>query len=317
VSSGTGLGRYGGYAGAAEYENGWRELVARAGGREVEAGRSVEGRPIWRFELGAGAPQADGPRPPTFLLTGLIHGLEVIGSLALFEAVKGVVAAGGEVLERARLVIMPIVNPDALAANMGRLARGRFAWQRKNANGVDLNRNFPAVAARPSRHPLAGSRWRRSPWYRGPAPLSEPETRAVHDVAVEVRPDVALGFHSFGNLLLYPWAHTRAVNPRQPGYLGLASAFSRRLGRIPYRTRQAIDFYPTLGDLDDWLDARLGTLAFTVEVSGLDRRLLNPFRLVNPFCWMNPAKVEPTLANVSPGVVGLLAGALAGTAPTD
>lgn len=300
---------YGDYASAAEYEVGWRELVARAGGRESVAGRSVEGRPLWRFDLGASADSA----APTFFLTGLIHGIEVIGSLALFEAVKNLVAAGGEVLDRARLVIMPIVNPDAFAANMDRVARGKFAWQRKNANGVDLNRNFPPITDQPSRHPFAGSTWRRSPHFRGPHPLSEPETRAVHDVAVEVRPEVALGFHSFGNLLLYPWAHTRAANPRAARYLGLARGFSGRLPRIPYRTRQAIDFYPTVGDLDDWLDARLGTTAFTIEVSGLDARLLNPLRLCNPFCWMNPARLEPTLANVSPGVVGLLAGALAPT----
>ena len=50
---------------------------------------------------------------------------------------------------------------DALAAALQRIQSGRIAYQRCNANGVDLNRNFPAAkeAARVL-HPMAGSRLR-------------------------------------------------------------------------------------------------------------------------------------------------------------
>jgi hypothetical protein len=33
---------------------------------------------------------------------------------------------------------------------------------------------------------------------------------------------------------------------------------------------------------------------------------LHPRRLLNPFWWMNPTRILSTVANVSPGVVGLL-----------
>jgi hypothetical protein len=46
-------------------------------------------------------------------------------------------------------------------------------------------------------------------------------------------------------------------------------------------------------------------------VSALDARLLHPRRAIDPFCWMNPTDVASTVADVSPGVVGLLAGSLA------
>lgn len=294
---------YGSYTCAAQFETEWRALANELGGRESIAGWSVEGRPVWRFDLGVRSADA-----PAVLLTALIHGVEVIGSVALREVV-GQLAVAGE-LERARVVVMPIANPDALTANMERLQRGRIAFQRKNANGVDLNRNFPPIGGSRLWHPFSGSSLRWSPHHRGSAPCSEPESRAIAAVAADVRPTLALGFHSFGNLLLYPWAWTSNPNPRWRRYRWLGEAFVRTMSALtPYRCKQAIEWYPTMGDLDDWLDAEFGTLAFTVEVGGLDRRLLHPRRFVNPFCWMNPTHAEATAKTVSPGVVGLMTAA--------
>src|SRR5438552_3887985 len=88
------------------------------GGRK--RGRWAEGRARWRCTLGARDAAA-----PTILLTALIHGVELIGSIALHEAIAALGRAAGLVLAAARLVVMPIVNPDGLAANMDRLARGK------------------------------------------------------------------------------------------------------------------------------------------------------------------------------------------------
>jgi carboxypeptidase T len=291
---------HGHYLGLADFESRWRDLAARVGARESQAGTSVQGRPLWRFDFGSRDPGA-----PAVLLTALIHGVEVIGSVTLMDVASRLIAEGG-LPDGARFTVMPIVNPDAFATNMDRLARGHSAHQRKNANGVDLNRNFPIVGNAKPWHPFSGSSYKMMPHYRGPHPLSEPESRAVHDVAVEIRPRLAVGFHSFGNMLLYPWAHCRQENPRLPLYRKLAVGFSRAVGKTPYRCRQAVDLYPTLGDLDDWLDVQFSTLALTVEVGGLDRRLFHPRRLLNPFWWMNPTRILSTVANVSPGVVGLL-----------
>ena len=60
-------------------------------------------------------------------------------------------------------------------------------------------------------------------------------------------------------MLLYPWAHTRAPNPRLPRYARLAEVFLRKLPNAVYRCRQAVDWYPIIGDLDDWLDLTFGT----------------------------------------------------------
>jgi hypothetical protein len=170
------------------------------------------------------------------------------------------------------------------------------------------------LRARLPLNPLAGSRWRRSPHYVGPHPLSEPESRAVRDVAEAIRPRVSVAFHSFGELLLYPWAFTSRPNPRLPEYERAASAFTRSLRGLSYRAMQATQWYSVVGDLDDWLDAAFGTLAFTVEVSRPLRPWLRPSdarRVGNPFAWSNPLDVRAAVSGIAPGADALVREALA------
>jgi predicted deacylase len=269
------------------------------------AGRSVGGRPIRRFDFGPVTGDA-------VLLTALVHGVELVGSLALLDILQ-VMALDprADLLRHARLVVLPIVNPDALSANCARLRAGRRAYHRCNARGVDLNRNFPSQRSTFPLNPLGGSRWRSSPHYVGPRPLSEPETRALRDVVDDARPRVSIGFHSFGELLLYPWAFTAQPNPRRAHYERAGRAFARGLRRATYRVMQATEWYPTVGDMDDWLDAEYGTLAFTVEVSRPLRRLRNLRHLSNPFAWSNPVEVGPAVYGMAPGVDALVREALA------
>jgi hypothetical protein len=298
---------WGDYPDAESLDEQWLDLAERSGMRVGSAGTSVEGRPIRRLELG----RATGP---VVLLTGLMHGVELVGAMALLDFMRRVAADPDSELKRhARLVVVPAVNPDAFAENCQRLREGRRAYQRCNARGVDLNRNFPPLQNGVPLGLLGGSRWARSPHYIGPHPLSEPESRALRDLAVETRPAVSVGFHSFGELVLYPWAFTARPNPWRHRYERAGRAF---LGALPgagpsYRIMQATEWYRTVGDLDDWLDSELGTLAFTVEVSRPWRRLSNLRRATNPFAWSNPVDMAPAVSPVAPGVDALVREALA------
>jgi predicted deacylase len=293
------------YPDADGFSEAWSDLARQAKARVELAGVSVEGRAIHSYELG----KADAP---AVLLTGLMHGVEMVGSLALLELVRHLVTdPREELLRHARVVVVPMVNPDALHANCARLAGGRRAFHRCNARGVDLNRNFPRLRETMPANPLGGSRWRRSPHYVGPYPLSEPESRALHDLAEALRPRVSVGFHSFGELLLYPWAFTSRPNPRRDRYERAGRAFTRGLRGAEYRVMQATDWYSTVGDMDDWLDARYGTLAFTVEVSRPMRYGINLRRLSNPFAWSNPAQVRPEVRAIPAATDSLMREALA------
>ena len=74
-------------------------------------------------------------------------------------------------------ILVPNMNPDGVAKN-----------QRTNANGVDLNRNYP------------DTRWSAEYddpiYYPGQAPLTEPEVQAIVALIERVRPSLIIHFHS-------------------------------------------------------------------------------------------------------------------------
>ena len=89
-----------------------------------EIGNSVLGRPIERVVIGGGQ--------LNILLLASIHGNEAAGTPLLNKLVRKL-KESPELLDGRRVIVLPMVNPDGVAAN-----------QRLNARGIDLNRNFPA-----------------------------------------------------------------------------------------------------------------------------------------------------------------------------
>ncbi len=151
--------------------------IARADQR-VRIGGSVEGRPIVAFE--------SGPRdaPLKVLVVGAIHGDETAG---MRIARRLIVAAA---IDRVRLMVVPTINPDGVAAGT-----------RGNARGVDLNRNFPYRW-----RPLGGGE------YSGPEPLSEPETRAAFAFIRQIEPDLTIWFHQPFGLIDRPNGNPSAAH---------------------------------------------------------------------------------------------------------
>jgi hypothetical protein len=127
---------------------------------QQEIGRSVRGRPIVAYRLGE-------PGAPVMVLLATMHGNEGAPARILTALMKGPEVHGID------LWVVPTYNPDGLAAGT-----------RKNARGVDLNRNFPYQW-----RDLDGS------YESGPRPASEPETKAVMTFLGEVRPRRILSFH--------------------------------------------------------------------------------------------------------------------------
>ena len=126
-------------------------------------GTSVQGRDIVAYHLGE--PQR--PRVKTVVLLAAMHGNEAAPSQLLRALVDGQPVIGLD------LWVVPTYNPD-----------GVVAGTRKNANGVDLNRNFPYEWA-----DLDGS------YESGPKPASEPETQAVMAFLNKIDPAAILSFH--------------------------------------------------------------------------------------------------------------------------
>ena len=140
----------------------------RAGGRPAVlakrvVGHSVEGRPILAWHLG----EPGRPHAARVLLIATMHGNEAAPRQILTTLRDGAQVDGVD------LWVVPTYNPDGLA-------RGT----RRNAHGVDLNRNYPYHWV-----DLDGS------YESGPKPASEPETRAMMRFLADVRPQWILSFH--------------------------------------------------------------------------------------------------------------------------
>jgi len=145
-------------------------------------GRSVQGRPLVYFE--AGAPTA---KKVTILQCG-IHGDELPSLPMCLNLIEEIRSGRRGVAKPVRLFVQPLLNPDGM---LGAKAT------RQNANGVDINRNFPtkdfAEKALASWKTLDKGDARKFP---GNTPSSEPETRAIVDFLAQHSPQKIISLHT-------------------------------------------------------------------------------------------------------------------------
>ncbi len=154
--------------------------------------RSVKGLPIMAREVLSqheGVASVNEPAARVLVIGG-IHGDELTSSAVVFRWLEWIEQNEARPYQ---WQIVPILNPDGLLAKPA---------TRVNANGVDLNRNFPT----PNWEKEAPKYWaaktandpRRFP---GKAPISEPESRWLHNEIKRFKPDVIVSIHApFGVL---------------------------------------------------------------------------------------------------------------------
>lgn len=142
-------------------------------------GRSVDGRPIRAFRFG----EVDAER--SVLVVGSIHGDERAG-IRITRRLRRIARPA----DGLQLWVIDTVNPDGVRAHT-----------RRNARGVDLNRNYP--------HRWRGGVPRSSGYYPGPRAASEPETRAVMRLVKDVEPDLSIWYHQ-------PWGAVLACRGKPP-----------------------------------------------------------------------------------------------------
>lgn len=198
-------------------------------------GSSVEGRAVWALTLRAG-PEND---RPAVLFDGAHHGDEVIGSEILVLYARQLVeeypatARSRQILENTTVVIVPMVNPDGIARAHNST---NYADARKNARGVDLNRNYGATWGGPG-----ASTSPDSATYRGPSASSEPETRHIETLLASRNWTFYSSLHSGAEMILWPYGHTTQPPAEEGVYtrLGneltaLTSAPNGQVSRILY-----------------------------------------------------------------------------------
>jgi protein MpaA len=184
-------------------------------------GTSVQGRPIRSLTVGHG--------PRTVLFVGGIHGDEPEGAYSTAQLPAAFAAAG--LADTVTLTILEDANPD-----------GRAAGTRSNANGVDVNRNFPA-----SNFDTTNPMW-------GREPLSQPESRVLYDTINRINPNLVMVAHA--------WSGRHFINFDGPAR-ELADRFSAASG-LP--EEESTSFAPTPGSLGSYVGRDRGTPILTIEV---------------------------------------------------
>jgi len=292
----------------------YQEINSLAASRPVlvkleEFGKSVEGRPLYLLRFGAGASQ----RKPQALVAAGIHADEYIGPMVALAFAK-ILASGRDpeaqkLLAQIEIDIIPSVNPDGYARVFADGGKGGKIGGRKNADGVDLNRNFPLVPGSKSHHPLAGNRRPRSNYYMGQFELCEPETKAVADLVKAGSYFVVLNLHSVAGKFLYPYTHSKETAPDQKLFLEIGKAFVDDQEHYHYKVEQSYAWYPTLGDPDDYFYIWFGIPSFTIEIGRLSGNLLDRGLVTLKLFWMaNPhKKYDYWLRNDAPALVPALA----------
>ena len=188
-----------------------------------EMGTSVKGRPIVAERQGP----ADAEH--VLLVIGQMHGDEPYGRYVV-DKLRGLTPRADTAIWTIRTM-----NPD-----------GEQKGTRRNADGVDLNRNFP-------------DRWqpssRSSLYYSGPKVGSEPETQAVIDGIERIHPDAIVSFHQRANLVDRPSAKK-------------AFPWARRLSRdlnLPVKNVPCVTT-KCAGTLAGWFNNNFAGWAVTVEL---------------------------------------------------
>ena len=145
-------------------------------------GHTVLGKPLYAIYAGK--------RENAIACVGAVHAGES-GPEILIPALRKILTDSPELLEKAGIAIMPLVSAD----NREKMAAGYPPYIRKNAAGVDLNRNFDALWEIHDESYGLSSFDPDSPTYHGAYPDSEPESRAVLTFINEAKPKAVFSYH--------------------------------------------------------------------------------------------------------------------------
>lgn len=253
--------------------------------------RTFQGRTVLGVEIAADVARDDGR--PTFFIMGLHHAREWPSGELTMNFVELLVDGYRsdpritELLQRVRVLAVPVVNPDGFDTSREAMLDGQAyslfseAYWRKNrrgvsrpagvdagAYGVDPNRNYGYQwgdgTAGASYVPVDET-------YQGDAPFSEPESRNVRGWIATRNVTTLLTNHTYGNLVLWPWGDTYLPapdggmpdDPKAGALTKLGVAMARING---YQPQQSYELYKTTGTTEDWAYATAGTLGFTFEL---------------------------------------------------
>ncbi len=214
------------------------------------------------------------------LITAAIHGREHMTALLLMKLMEQYLSSvqNGQAADYQNVVfyVIPMLNPDGvtisqlgaegienenLRAKVERIIEEentQASLWKSNANGVDLNRNFPVDW---------DSLYKRGPSatrYRGDSPLCEAETKAIETLMNAVAFDATVSYHATGSVQYWQYKQEGAL---LESTRALAQAVYQ-VTKYPLATSEAEEDLEG-GGLRDWALMHLDIPSVTVEIGCL------------------------------------------------
>jgi len=208
-----------------------------------------------------------------------------------------------------KIKIIPVANPDGYEFSHG---HGGRLWRKNRARipgskcrGVDLNRNFPfhwsEVDSNRTRDAC-------SEVYGGPKPVSEPETKIIHDYVIKNkdRIKVYISLHTFGQYWLTPWSFTKKLpkeyrNMYSAGIKATTAIF--KVNGTQYQVGSTANIlYFDSGTDRDWVHGVIGVpFVYTVELPPSSQKSKSEHQGFIP----TPDKIIPTGLETTVGIIVL------------
>lgn len=233
-------------------------------------GNSLQGRAVRGIKISSGGSATK----PAVIFNGTQHAREWVSPMTvMFLADQFLTRYATDQRVRAAvdlvdIHLVPVSNPDGYVYSW---TTDRY-WRKNRRNvgggcfGVDLNRNW-------------GYEWGgegssgscSSETYRGAAPFSEPETQILRDyIQGNLRFEAHIDFHSYSQLILYPWGYTSDLPPDAALFDALSAMMADEIAAVhgmsydygpSYTT-----IYPAAGVMPDWTYGSEGMLGWTIEL---------------------------------------------------
>ncbi|HUT99711.1 MAG TPA: M14 family zinc carboxypeptidase [bacterium] len=225
---------------------------------ETGIGPTYDGMYLWGLKISDNV-ATDEPDEADVMFNGLHHAREITTHELVYRFAEylcetyGMDATVTNIVDNREVWIVPIVNPDGY-----QYVRDYYYNWRKNRRdngdgtwGVDNNRNYTYkwgyddYGSDPDPSGIT---------YRGPYPGSEPETQTMMHFYAD-RSDAgnpvvgAINFHTYAQLVLYPWGYIDDVTEHNYIYAPMADLFA---GYNGYTAQPSYALYNTNGDACDW-----------------------------------------------------------------
>ncbi len=253
-----------------------------------------EGRHFWGMKI-SDNPLINETEEPDILYVGMHHAREWMTTEMMMWLIEHILADYGtnstitDIVDNRELWMFPVQNPDGFV-----YSESVRDWRKNRRDnglpdvgrnwGVDPNRNY-------------GYKWGyddtgsnpnpNNDLYRGPYPFSEPCTQIMRDMAYAVSFEMAISFHTYGDVMLYPTCYTRQHTPHNPFFRELGRRMAEHNGYEYGNVADGI-LYTVNGGFDDFMYFNTSCLPFTYEMNSAAQGGFYPdSSLIVPTCTMN------------------------------